>query len=86
MFQSSMSLKTTPPRYRGTSLTRKHSPLGPYRRPMPRVLGGWAFSYGRGTPVLSPRSLFAAASHGFTEQSQVDVLRLWCSCVNFGAV
>ena len=26
--------------YRGTSLTRKRSPLGPYRRPMPRVLGG----------------------------------------------
>jgi len=27
-------------RYRGTSLTRKRTPLGPYRRPMPRVLGG----------------------------------------------
>ena len=26
--------------YRGTSLTRKRPPLGPYRRPMPRVLGG----------------------------------------------
>ena len=26
--------------YRGTSLTRKRIPLGPYRRPMPRVLGG----------------------------------------------
>ena len=26
--------------YRGTSLTRKCTPLGPYRRPMPRVLGG----------------------------------------------
>ena len=26
--------------YRGTSLTRKHRPLGPYRRPVPRVLGG----------------------------------------------
>ena len=24
--------------YRGTSLTRKRTPLGPYRRPMPRVL------------------------------------------------
>ena len=30
---------------RGTSLIRKRTPLGPYRRPMPRVLGG---SYGRG--------------------------------------
>ena len=37
--------------YRGTSLTRKRAPLEPYRRPMPRVLGGYAFSYGRGTPV-----------------------------------
>jgi len=26
--------------YRGTSLTKKRTPLGPYRRPMPRVLGG----------------------------------------------
>ena len=26
--------------YRGTSLTRKHRPLGPYSRPIPRVLGG----------------------------------------------
>ena len=26
--------------YRGTSLTRKRNPLEPYRRPMPRVLGG----------------------------------------------
>ena len=37
--------------YKGTSLTGKRNPLGPYRRPVPRVLGGWAFSYGRGTPV-----------------------------------
>ena len=28
------------PTQRGTSLTRKRTPLGPYRRPMPRVLGG----------------------------------------------
>ena len=26
--------------YRGTSLIKKHPPLGPYRRPMPRVPGG----------------------------------------------
>ena len=25
--------------YRGTSLMRKCTPLGPYRRPVPRVLG-----------------------------------------------
>ena len=42
-------------RYRGTSLIRKRTPLGPYRRPMPRGTwggpGGWAFSHERGTPV-----------------------------------
>jgi len=27
-------------RYRGTSQMRKCTPLGPYRRPMPRVPGG----------------------------------------------
>ena len=32
--------ETPPPMYRGTSLTRKRTPLGAYRRPMPRVLGG----------------------------------------------
>ena len=49
--------------YRGTSPIRQRTPLGPYRRPMPRVLGGgyaygrvlrgWAFSCGRGTSVVS---------------------------------
>ena len=45
--------------YRGTSLMRKRNPLGFYRRPIlvPRaVLGVWAFSYGRGTPVDCGRS------------------------------
>ena len=28
------------PCYRGTSVIRKRTPLGPYRKPMPRVLGG----------------------------------------------
>ena len=28
------------PEYRGASLIRQRTPLGPYRRPMPRVLGG----------------------------------------------
>ena len=27
--------------YRGTSLTRKRTPIGPYRRPMSSVLGGF---------------------------------------------
>ena len=35
----------------GTSRIRKRTPLGPYRRPRPRVLGGRVFSYGRGTFV-----------------------------------
>jgi len=39
----------------GYLITRKRNPLGPCRRPIPRVLGGvlggWAVSYGRGTPV-----------------------------------
>ena len=29
--------------YRGTSLMRNRTPLGPYTRAMPRFLGGWAF-------------------------------------------
>ena len=42
-------------RYRGTSLIRKHVPVGPYSRTMPRALwwsqGGGALSYVRGTSV-----------------------------------
>ena len=33
--------------YRGTSLIRKRTTPGPYRRPMPRVLGGWALFLAR---------------------------------------
>ena len=40
------------PTYRGPSPIRKRTPLGPYRRPVPRgVLGGLAVSYERDTPV-----------------------------------
>ena len=35
--------------YRGASLTRKRAPLGPYRRPMPRILRG---SQGDGCFIL----------------------------------
>ena len=53
--QTYMSLATSPAWYRGTLLTRKRTFLGPYRGPVPRVLGwsygGGAVSYGRGTPV-----------------------------------
>ena len=48
----------TSERCRGTLLIRNRLPLGPFRRPMPRVvggsLGGWAFSHGLGTPVQPP--------------------------------
>ena len=44
--------------YRGSSLTGKRTPLGPYRRPMPRVLGGWAFSHERDTPVILKAGFF----------------------------
>jgi len=41
--------------YKGTSLIRKRTPLGPYRRPMPRVLwgsqGGGRFPMWRSTPA-----------------------------------
>ena len=43
---------------RGTSLTGKRTPPGPYRRPLPRVLrgnlGGWECFDGRGAPVKDP--------------------------------
>ena len=37
---NSVISKQRPCLYRGTSLTRKRTPLRPYRRPMPRVQGG----------------------------------------------
>jgi hypothetical protein len=44
-------------RYRGISAIRTRTSLGPYRRPMSRVLmgvlGGWTFSCGRGTPLVT---------------------------------
>ena len=45
--------------YRGTSLTRKCTALGTYNRTRPRVLGGGAFSYGRGTPVRAQSAALA---------------------------
>jgi len=41
-----------PRKCRVTSPIGKRTPLGPYSRAMTRVLGEWAFSYGRGTPVM----------------------------------
>jgi len=44
---------------RNTSLARKRTPLGPYRRPMPRVQGGWAFLMGEAP--LYPNSQLSTA-------------------------
>ena len=40
---SFFEVATHPPswcQYRGTLLVRRHPPIGPYRRPMPMILGG----------------------------------------------
>ena len=47
----SESVQPEPP-LQGFLAHKKPPTLGPYRRPMPRVIGGSAFSYGRGTPVI----------------------------------
>ena len=46
--------------YRGTSLTRKRSPLGPYSRPMPIVLRG---SSGGGCFLMSEVPLYVQDFH-----------------------
>ena len=43
--------------YRGTSLVRKRTPLGPYRRPIPKVLGG---SEGDGRFLMGEVTLYAS--------------------------
>ena len=39
-------------------------PVGLYSRTMPRALGGWAFSYERGSPVVPP-SVGGAVVQGY---------------------
>ena len=54
------------PLYRSTSLTRKRPPLGPYRGPMPSVLGG---SWGRGHFLMGEVTLYMEnrkSSRGFS--------------------
>jgi len=58
--------------YRDTSLIRKRTSLGPYRRPVPRVLGGWAFSFEQGACTGAFLCLYRKQS------------RTWCLVV-FGA-
>ena len=47
--------------YRGTSLTGKRTPPGPYRRPMPRVLRG---SWGGGRFLMGEVPLYYSVDYG----------------------
>ena len=62
--------------HRVTSLARKRTHLGPYRRPLPRFLGG---SRGLAQTLSSHALLWLAESY------RVDVLGVWFESVNFGA-
>ena len=74
--------------YRGTSLMKTSTLLGPYRRPMPRFLGGvlagWAFSDGRGTPLRrssqSHNRTFSTASFRSRDAKLVGPSEMAC-CV-----
>jgi len=57
--------------YRGTSLTRTHNPLGPYRRPMPRVLGG---SLGGSCFLMGEVSLYRGYSKSKDTKRPYDAL------------
>jgi len=59
--------------YRGTSLIRKRTPLGPYSRPMPRVLGG---SYGGEHFLMSEVPLYATPPRPGSAE-QVCFERIW---------
>ena len=59
--------------YRGTSLMRKRTPLGPYRRPMPRVVGA---SQGNGCFPMVEVPLYAARN-----DAPLGVLRRGCFSV-----
>ena len=54
--------------YRGTSLLRKRTPLGPYRKPIPRVLGG---SWGGGRFLMDEVPLYWNAT-GYTIHHRVS--------------
>ena len=51
--------------YRGASLIRDRTPLGPYRRPVPRVLGG---SYWGGRFLMSEVPLYISRSYLAVDQ------------------
>jgi len=55
--------------YRGTSLIEKRPPLGPYRRPMPRVL--W-WSYGGGLFLMSEVPLYVGPNWEVSESTPCE--------------
>jgi len=57
--------------YRGTSLVRKRTPLGPYRRPMPRVLG-WSSGGGRAPRPKHARETGATTKDQLLVEKQVQ--------------
>ena len=60
--------------YRGTLLTRKHPPLGPYHRPMPRVVGG---SQGGGRFLMGEMPLYVAG--GLPPPASIaEQQNFWC--------
>ena len=71
--------------YRGNSLIRNRHPVGPYRRPMPRVLGG---SYGGGRFLVDKMPLYAegpvvALGVGSFLMSEVSVVDTTLSQITF---
>ena len=59
-----MDLPSFYKKYRGTLFLRNTPPIGPcvvYAWGPRGVLGGWAISYGRGTPVDGPAEYFILA-------------------------
>ena len=57
--------------YRGTSLTRKRTPLGPYRRPMSRVQGG---SYGGGRFLMGEVPLYGIGRRPTSEKTRPPLI------------
>ena len=62
--QGFLEIKDSHCLYRGTSLARKCTPLGPYRRPLAGVLGG---SWGGGHFVIGEISLYAGCIQNLTD-------------------
>ena len=75
-----------PANYRGTSLIRKRSHPGPYRRPMPRVLGG---SWGGGRFLMGEVPLYPAKCPAYSNTGETCTRRRHTAaersrCTKFG--